>query len=141
MRRAPAAHASRTPRAYDARMKRITRSIFALVATTTIALAQHRESALVVVNAHVLGAQGDRWMDGVAVLRQIREEDPRAKIVMVSAVDQKGKLTECIRLGAVDFIVKPFDKARLKSFFSKYSRDEAPAPADAQNHELPRGEP
>jgi two-component system chemotaxis response regulator CheY len=64
-------------------------------------------------------------MDGVATLRQIREEDPKAKIVMVSAVDQKGKLTECIRLGALDFIVKPFDKARLKSFFAKYGRDDA----------------
>jgi two-component system chemotaxis response regulator CheY len=80
-------------------------------------------------------------MDGVAVLRQIRQEDPQAKIVMVSAVDQKGKLTECIRLGAVDFIVKPFDKARLKSFFAKYGRDEPPASADGQIHQSQQGEP
>lgn len=59
-------------------------------------------------------------LDGVSVLRQIREESPDAHIVMVSAVDQKGKLTECIKLGALDFIVKPFDKSRLKSFFLKY---------------------
>ena len=70
-------------------------------------------------------------MDGVAVLRQIREEDPQARIVMVSAVDQKGKLTECIRLGAVDFIVKPFDKARLKSFFTKYGRSDDSSSSDA----------
>ena len=63
-------------------------------------------------------------MDGVSALRRIREDDPAARVVMVSAVDQKGKLTECIRLGAVDFIVKPFDKARLKAFFEKYGRDE-----------------
>jgi two-component system chemotaxis response regulator CheY len=79
-------------------------------------------------------------MDGVAVLRQIRQEDPQAKIVMVSAVDQKGKLTECIRLGAVDFIVKPFDKARLKSFFAKYGRDDSSSSVDARNHELQQGE-
>jgi two-component system chemotaxis response regulator CheY len=59
-------------------------------------------------------------LDGVSVLRQIRAENPAARVVMVSAVDQKGKLTECIRLGALDFIVKPFDKARLRSFFAKY---------------------
>ena len=66
-------------------------------------------------------------MDGVTALRQIKAEDPNAQVVMVSAVDQKAKLTECIRLGAVDFIVKPFDKARLKSFFEKYGLDKRPA--------------
>jgi len=74
-------------------------------------------------------------MDGVEALRKIREEYPNARIVMVSAVDQKGKLAECIRLGAVDFIVKPFDKARLQGFFHKYGRDAesiaARRPADA----------
>lgn len=73
-------------------------------------------------------------MDGVAVLRQIREEDPQAQIVMVSAVDQRGKLLECIRLGAIDFIVKPFDKTRLKSFFTRYA-GETPANAEPQQGE------
>ena len=79
-------------------------------------------------------------MDGVAVLRQIRQEDPHAKIVMVSAVDQKGKLTECIRLGAVDFIVKPFDKARPEEFFRQIrsATNRSPsATADARNNEPP----
>jgi len=80
-------------------------------------------------------------MDGVAVLRQIRQEDPQAKIVMVSAVDQKGKLSECIRLGAVDFIVKPFDKARLKSFFAKYGRDDLPVGAEPRPLRSPEGGP
>src|SRR6185436_20838606 len=62
-------------------------------------------------------------LDGVEMLRQVRGEDPLARIVMVSAVDQKGKLTECIKLGAIDFIVKPFDKARLKGFFEKHGRE------------------
>src|SRR5579871_4613388 len=56
-------------------------------------------------------------MDGVSALRQIKQDHPGAKIAMVSAVDQRGKLAECIQLGAVDFIVKPFDKTRLRSFF------------------------
>ena len=42
-----------------------------------------------------------------------RAADPEAKVVMVSALDQKSKLSECIRLGALDFIVKPFDRERL----------------------------
>lgn len=72
-------------------------------------------------------------LDGVSVLRQIRAEDPAARVVMVSAVDQKGKLTECIRLGALDFIVKPFDKARLKSFFAKYGDQPAAGNPDADS--------
>jgi two-component system chemotaxis response regulator CheY len=58
-------------------------------------------------------------MDGVAALRQIIEFDTQAKVVMISAVNQKKKLTECIRAGAMDFIVKPFEKTDLLSFFEK----------------------
>ena len=59
-------------------------------------------------------------LDGVATLRRLMTDHPAAKVVMVSAVDQKAKLKECIELGAVDFIVKPFEKSRLQSFFNKY---------------------
>ena len=61
-------------------------------------------------------------MDGVEALRAIREEQPSARICMVSAVNQREKLAECIRLGAIDFIVKPFDKSQLLSLFEKQGR-------------------
>lgn len=57
-------------------------------------------------------------MDGVEALRTIRGADPQARIVMVSAVDQRAKLAECIQLGAHDFIVKPFDREALGRFFA-----------------------
>jgi len=59
-------------------------------------------------------------MDGVEALRAIRREHPDAQVVMVSALDQKAKLSECIALGALDFIVKPFDRERLLSLFRTY---------------------
>ena len=59
-------------------------------------------------------------MDGVTALKHVLAADPQARVVMISAVDQKEKLSECIGTGAVDFIVKPFDSARLKRFFEKY---------------------
>ena len=59
-------------------------------------------------------------MDGVTALKRIIEVDPGARIVMISAVDQRDKLTECIQTGAIDFIVKPFDAERLAGFFDKY---------------------
>jgi two-component system chemotaxis response regulator CheY len=58
-------------------------------------------------------------VDGAQTLRRIRELAPDAKVVMVSAVNQRQKLAECIGLGAIDFIVKPFDAAELSSFFKK----------------------
>ncbi|MHC5026197.1 MAG: response regulator [Planctomycetota bacterium] len=59
-------------------------------------------------------------MDGVAALKAVMAEDPNARVVMVSAVDQREKLTECIQSGAIDFIVKPFDPVRLAGLFEKY---------------------
>ena len=59
-------------------------------------------------------------MNGVSALKQMMHDDPQARVVMVSAVDQKTKLAECIQAGAIDFIVKPFEKAGLLSFFEKH---------------------
>jgi two-component system chemotaxis response regulator CheY len=59
-------------------------------------------------------------MDGVTALKSLIATDPNARVVMISAVDQKDKLMECIQNGAIDFIVKPFDKLRLRSFFDKH---------------------
>ena len=59
-------------------------------------------------------------MDGVAALKQMIEFDSQAQVVMISAVNQKEKLSECIRAGAMDFIVKPFEKSDLRSFFEKH---------------------
>lgn len=65
-------------------------------------------------------------MDGVEALRAIRTESPQARVVMISAIDQRAKLAECIQLGALDFIVKPFDKQRLTSLFKTYLAPECP---------------
>ena len=60
-------------------------------------------------------------MDGVETLRTLRRDDPAARVVMVTAIDQRAKLSECIQLGALDFVVKPFDKARLLSMLQTYA--------------------
>lgn len=58
-------------------------------------------------------------IDGLETLTLIREFDPEAKVVMVSAINQKAKLTACITAGALDFIVKPFDAQRFEEFLAK----------------------
>lgn len=61
-------------------------------------------------------------MDGLAALKAIRSANPEAQVVMVSAVDQKDKLMDCISSGAMDFIVKPFDEEHLLEFFVRYKK-------------------
>jgi two-component system chemotaxis response regulator CheY len=51
--------------------------------------------------------------DGLHALRGICGSDPAAKVVVVSALSQRGVLKEAIRLGATDFVVKPFQAAVL----------------------------
>jgi two-component system chemotaxis response regulator CheY len=52
-------------------------------------------------------------MDGLSALRAIMQFDPRARVVMCSALGQEPLITEAISLGAKDFIVKPFRPARV----------------------------
>ena len=58
-------------------------------------------------------------MGGNEALRRIRAADPDARVVVVTALDQKQTLTESIRDGALDFIVKPFDRERIIGFLRK----------------------
>jgi two-component system chemotaxis response regulator CheY len=59
-------------------------------------------------------------MDGVAALKGVKAADPEAQVIMITAVNQRDKLTECISEGALDFIVKPFDADRLRKILEKY---------------------
>lgn len=51
--------------------------------------------------------------DGLHALAGIRAKHPNAKVLIVSALDQKEILKEAFKLGATDFIVKPFDRQNL----------------------------
>lgn len=50
---------------------------------------------------------------GLDALRDIRKADPTAKIVVISAIDQRQPLMEALKLGAADYVVKPFEKERV----------------------------
>jgi two-component system chemotaxis response regulator CheY len=58
-------------------------------------------------------------MGGLEALRQIRAFDPQAKVVVVTALDQKQALMDSIRDGAIDFIVKPFERQRVLNLLAK----------------------
>jgi two-component system chemotaxis response regulator CheY len=51
--------------------------------------------------------------DGLSALADIMAADPAAKVVMCSALGQESKVLEAIKLGAKDFVVKPFQPDRV----------------------------
>ncbi|MEE8638521.1 MAG: sigma-54 dependent transcriptional regulator [Candidatus Margulisiibacteriota bacterium] len=48
-------------------------------------------------------------LDGLETLKRIKEIDPGLEIIMVTAVNDVQKANQAIKLGARDYIVKPFD--------------------------------
>ena len=57
--------------------------------------------------------------DGLAALKEIIEIDPTARVIMCSALGQESKVLESIKLGARDFVVKPFQPARVQEAVAK----------------------
>ncbi len=51
--------------------------------------------------------------DGIEALQKIKKTDPKAKVLMISSVDEKTKVQDAMKLGAIDYIVKPIDRSSL----------------------------
>ena len=56
-------------------------------------------------------------MNGMDVLREIGKE---AKVIIVSAVGQKDMIDEAKALGAIDYVVKPFDRDQVLEKAQRY---------------------
>ena len=51
--------------------------------------------------------------DAICALKEMVKTDPKAKVIMVSAMGQQDVVEECIQAGARDFIVKPFQPSNI----------------------------
>ncbi|RUS42219.1 response regulator [Cohnella sp. AR92] len=58
-------------------------------------------------------------MEGIDAVKQIRQSDPSAKIIMCSAMGQQTMVVQSIQAGAKDFIVKPFQPDRVLEAIDK----------------------
>jgi two-component system, NtrC family, response regulator AtoC len=58
-------------------------------------------------------------MDGVQVLKHIRQEFPDTEVIMITGYPTIAGAVECIRLGALDYLVKPFRIEELEAVVQK----------------------
>ena len=47
--------------------------------------------------------------DGLTVVKEIMEKNPQAKIILITASDDQKIINQCLELGALSYISKPFD--------------------------------
>ena len=52
-------------------------------------------------------------IDGLQTLEKLRQLRPGLKVVMLSCVNDTRKVVQAMRLGAIDYLTKPFQKAEL----------------------------
>ncbi|RJQ55151.1 MAG: response regulator [Actinobacteria bacterium] len=62
-------------------------------------------------------------VDGIEALKRIRDADPSAKVLMVSAMGQQKLILEALEAGASDFIVKPFQPTKVLEIVHKALND------------------
>ena len=60
--------------------------------------------------------------DGIQALKAIIKMDPGAKVVMVTAVENKESVQDAIKYGARDYVVKPFDRSNVPLVLNKVLR-------------------
>lgn len=58
-------------------------------------------------------------MDGIAALREIKRKDSMAKVIICSAIGDQPTVIAAIKAGAIDFLVKPFQKERVLSALAR----------------------
>ena len=58
-------------------------------------------------------------MNGLEAMRKIFSINPKAKVIMCSAMGQQSLIVEAIRAGVKDFVVKPFKPERILSAIEK----------------------
>ncbi len=57
--------------------------------------------------------------DGVSTVKRIASDFPNAKIIMISALNQKNIVYDALKSGAKNYIVKPINKQKLLFIIDK----------------------
>lgn len=58
-------------------------------------------------------------INGISVLKKIKEEDPILDVIMLTALDDSKNAISAMKAGAYDYILKPFDSEGLRAAIEK----------------------
>ncbi|MGH9400711.1 MAG: sigma-54-dependent transcriptional regulator [Terriglobia bacterium] len=75
-------------------------------------------------------------LDGLQTLEQLRQIQPGLKVVMLSCVTDTRKVARAIKLGAQDYLTKPFKKAELDAVLGHCLSDRSAPHAGGEVEEL-----
>ena len=59
-------------------------------------------------------------MDGVTLLKKIREEQMKVDVIMVTSAQDSYSVDQILQMGAVDYLIKPFELERFQFAFHTY---------------------
>jgi len=59
-------------------------------------------------------------LTGLDVLKQIRAQDPKVPVIMVTTEAEKSRVLEAIQAGVTDYLVKPFTADTLREKLEKH---------------------
>jgi DNA-binding response OmpR family regulator len=80
---------------------------------TAIRLAQENDVDVAVLDIHLAR------MSGIEVLRRLKTLKPDIEVIMMTGLESNDFIRDSLRLGACDFIYKPFDLATIKAAVGK----------------------
>jgi DNA-binding NtrC family response regulator len=75
-------------------------------------------------------------MDGVQLLKQIRASYPSLRVIMITGYPTIDSAVECIKMGASDYLVKPFRLEDLEAALLKVRLPDDPSAPPGPNPEL-----
>ncbi len=66
-------------------------------------------------------------MDGLETLAKLRQLQPKSKVIMLSCMADPKTIVQAVQLGALDYIVKPFDRSELDAAIRRHLSGQAGA--------------
>ena len=77
-------------------------------------LARHQPPDLILLDIDMPG------LNGLETLKRLRARDPQAIVIMISGIQEEPRALKALDEGAMDFVRKPFELARLRQILQQH---------------------